>query len=58
MAQVEDGLVLKLGSIAAKYNEKMILKKDFYFDNPQVESGFQNQEELKEDEIQMFDFSK
>jgi len=58
LAQVEDGLVLKLASVISKYNEKMVLKKDFYFDKPKDENADEQVEEVKEDEIQMYDFTK
>ena len=36
----------------------MVLKKDFYFDKPKDENVDEQVEEVKEDEIQMYDFTK
>ena len=36
----------------------MVLKKDFYFDKPKDENADEQVEEVKEDEIQMYDFTK
>lgn len=64
MAQIEDGLIIKISSAISNQNERMVLTKAPLFKKP--EQASQEGEEAMEDvqpiiqpdEIQLYDFSK